>query len=67
MKHFVFVTNADEPDGPWGLALKDATLKEAKACMNDRNLYPDPTAWKFKLIRGTELPIEFHAVVKVKQ
>ena len=67
VKHFVLVTSADEPDGPFGLPLEDATLKEAKAHIDNRTIYPDPTAWKFRLFRGTELPIEFRAVVKIKK
>ena len=67
MKHFVLIRPKGDPDESYGLPLEDATLKEARAHMNDRNLYPDPTAWKFRLFRGTELSVDFQAVVKIKQ
>lgn len=67
MKHFVFVKAKDDPGESWGLPLEDATLPEARAYMNNRSIYPDPTAFRFRLFRGTELPVHFEAVVKIKQ
>jgi|GEM_PF-3936530 len=66
MKHFVFFTPASDPDEgkSWALALKAATLREVRDHMNDRKLYPDPTVWKFMVIKGRELPVDFQAVVK---
>lgn len=64
MKHFVFVKSANEPDEGWELVMIDATLKEVRGHMNDRTIYPDPTAWKFLVIKGKKLPVDFQAVVK---
>lgn len=64
MKHFVFVKPTNDPETSWGLALKDATLKEVRAHMNNRSLFPDPTEWLFMVIKGRELPVDFQAVVK---
>lgn len=67
MKYFVFVASATDPDNNWSLAQTVERMSEVKRHMNDRNLYPDPTAWQFKVIKGRELTVDFQAMVSIKK
>ena len=65
-RYFILMASTADADDGWSLVCTKQTKADVEDHINDRSLYPDPTAWEFKVILGREIPVDFPAKIRLK-